>query len=173
MIKLSQNCLIIIVILPQNTKYNQYYYTNEKNIQKDIIFMIPISQFIIKYYFLWLENYFKLPLLRQNRTNITIIFWSYFLINFFIRARHKITKSYTQEYIVPKYRIVTVTNVTICGSVLWRLKAVTIRLVLESFKSLVLASSFWDFLWRPAFTYKIIHTVTVTNVNMCDDFVTR
>jgi hypothetical protein len=34
---------------------------------------------------------------------------------------------------------------------LWRLKAVTIRLVLESFKSLVLGSSFWDFLWRLAF----------------------
>jgi hypothetical protein len=34
---------------------------------------------------------------------------------------------------------------------LWRLKVVTMRLVLESFKRLVLASSFWDFLWRPAF----------------------
>jgi hypothetical protein len=37
------------------------------------------------------------------------------------------------------------------STVLWRLIAVTMRLVLESFKSLVLASSFWDFLWRPAF----------------------
>jgi hypothetical protein len=51
----------------------------------------------------------------------------------------------------PKYRIVTVTIVTICDSVLWRLKVVTMRLVLESFKSLVLASSFWGFLRRPAF----------------------
>jgi hypothetical protein len=38
---------------------------------------------------------------------------------------------------------ITVTIVTICNFVLWRLKAVTMRLVLESFKSLVL----WDFLW--------------------------
>jgi hypothetical protein len=51
----------------------------------------------------------------------------------------------------PKYRNVTVTIVTICDSVLWRLKVVTMRLVLESFERLVLASSFWDFLWRPAF----------------------
>jgi hypothetical protein len=52
---------------------------------------------------------------------------------------------------IPKYHHVTVTIVTICDSVLWRLKAMTMRLVLESFKRLVLASSFWDFLWRPAF----------------------
>jgi hypothetical protein len=46
---------------------------------------------------------------------------------------------------IPKYRNVTVTIVTICDSVLWRLKAVTMRLILESFKSQVLARSFWDF----------------------------
>jgi hypothetical protein len=50
-----------------------------------------------------------------------------------------------------KYSILTVTIITIRDSVLWRLKAVTMRLVLESFKILVLASSFWYFLWRPAF----------------------
>jgi hypothetical protein len=37
----------------------------------------------------------------------------------------------------PKYHIVMVTFVTICDSVLRRLKAVTMRLVLESFKILV------------------------------------
>jgi hypothetical protein len=46
----------------------------------------------------------------------------------------------------PKYRIVTVTILTIYDSVFCRLKAVTMWLVLESFKGLVLASSFWDFL---------------------------
>jgi hypothetical protein len=79
-------------------------------------------------------------------------------INIFIRYEfhflpfHKIWNYFTFCFtIIPKYRIVTVTIVTICDSVLWRIKAVTMRLVLESFKSLVLASSFWDFLWRPAF----------------------
>jgi hypothetical protein len=40
------------------------------------------------------------------------------------------------------YRTVTVTIPTICDSVLWQLKPVKMRLVLENFKSLVLASSF-------------------------------
>jgi hypothetical protein len=48
----------------------------------------------------------------------------------------------------PKYRIVTVTIIKICDSVLWRLKAVTMGMVLESFKSLVLASS--GILWSHA-----------------------
>jgi hypothetical protein len=39
------------------------------------------------------------------------------------------------ESLRPKYHIVTVTVVAFCDSVLWRLKAVTMRLVLESFKS--------------------------------------
>jgi hypothetical protein len=59
-----------------------------------------------------------------------------------------------------KYRIVTVTIVTNYDSVLWRLKAVTMRLVLESFKYLVLTSSFWDFLWRP--------TLILLNPSYCD-----
>jgi hypothetical protein len=54
----------------------------------------------------------------------------------------------------PNYRIVAVTIATICDSILWRLKTVTMRMVLESFKSLVLASSFWDVLWRPAFKFQ-------------------
>jgi hypothetical protein len=36
---------------------------------------------------------------------------------------------------LPKYCIVTVTIVTICDSVLWRLKAVTMNTVIESFKN--------------------------------------
>jgi hypothetical protein len=47
-----------------------------------------------------------------------------------MQAFIKITKLFE-----PKYRIVTVTIVTIYDSVLWRLKAVTMRLVLENFKN--------------------------------------
>jgi hypothetical protein len=68
-------------------------------------------------------------------------------------------------FTVPKYRIVTVTTETICDSILWLLKAVTIRLVLENFKSLVLASSFWDFLWRPAF---ILQNLSHCDGHKCD-----
>jgi hypothetical protein len=60
---------------------------------------------------------------------------------------------------IPKYRIVTVTIVTICDSLLWRLKAVTMRLV-------YLVSSFWDFLWRPAF---ILQTPSHCDGHKCDD----
>jgi hypothetical protein len=67
----------------------------------------------------------------------------------------------------PKYRIVTVTIVTICDSVLWRLKEVTMRLVLESIKSLVLASSYWDFSWRPAF---ILQNPSHFDSHKCDGY---
>jgi hypothetical protein len=77
---------IIILTLPKNIKY-YHYITNEKTssakknkkhflskllyyfYDPGIIFYdpVPISLFIIKYYYLWLENYLKiLPLQRQN-----------------------------------------------------------------------------------------------------------
>jgi hypothetical protein len=89
------------------------------------------------------------------------------------------------KYMYSQVYLVTVTILTISDLVLWRLQAVTMRLVLESFKSLVLASSFWDFLWLfllfvNLFTFwdgqllysKNRHSVTVTNVTIYDDFVT-
>jgi hypothetical protein len=55
---------------------------------------------------------------------------------------------------------------------LWRLKGVAVWLVFESFKSLVLVSSFWDFLWRPAqlLYCKIRHIVTVTMKTIKESF---
>jgi hypothetical protein len=67
----------------------------------------------------------------------------------------------------PKYHIVTVTIVTLCDSVWWRLKSVTMHLILKCFKSLVLASSFLDFLWRPAF---ILQNPSHCDGNKCDHF---
>jgi hypothetical protein len=60
---------------------------------------------------------------------------------YFASQKPVFVKSIRKAY--PKYRIVTVTIVTICDSVLWWQKTVKIWLVLESFKSLVLASSFF------------------------------
>jgi hypothetical protein len=72
---------------------------------------------------------------------------------------------YTQSVILhaecPKYRIVTVTIVTICDSVLWRLKTVTMRLVLKSFKNLVLASFFFTFFDDQLLFFKNRHNVTI------------
>jgi hypothetical protein len=60
------------------------------------------------------------------------------------------------------YRIVTITILTICDSVLWRLKTVTMRLVLENFKSLGIASSFFTFCDRQLIT----KTVTLRRSEM-------
>jgi hypothetical protein len=55
---------------------------------------------------------------------------------------------------------------------LWRLKAVTMRRVLESFESLAIAL-FLTICDKKKLYYNNRHIVTVTNLTICDEFLTR